>query len=89
MKRLQTELVDEEELETVRNYLIGESLRGVENAVSYLKKFQYWRQYGLDEQEFRMKLQRIRNITAEEIRVLAKKFFDYNNFTQIIVGGSL
>lgn len=89
LKRLQTELVDEEELETVRNYLIGESLRGVENAVSYLKKFQYWRQYGLDEQEFRMKLQRIRNITAEEIQALAKKHFDYNNFTQIIVGGSL
>lgn len=89
LQKLQTELVPEEELETVRNYLIGEKLRGVENSVSYLKKFQYWKQYGLDESEFKETIQHIRNITAEEILTLAKKHFEYNNFTQVIVGGLL
>lgn len=89
LERLQQERVPEEELDAVRSYMIGDQLRDVENAVSYLKKFAYWNQFGLDESEFQTLIQRIRTISSEDIQCLAKKYFDYNKFTQVIVGGKL
>lgn len=86
LQRLQEELVEDEELESVRNYLLGDILRDVENSVSYLKKLAFWTFFGLDEHEFPKMIQSIRNVHAETLTTLAKKLFHRNNFTQIIVG---
>lgn len=86
LKRLQEEPVGEEELESVRNYLLGAMLRDVDNSVSYLKKLAFWNFFGLDEHEFQNSIQSIRNMNSKTLMELAKKHFTYNNFTQIIVG---
>lgn len=86
LKRLQDEPVGDEELETVRNYLLGDLLRDVDNSVSYLKKFAYWKFFGHDEHEFQYMVEVIRNMKADTLSTMAKKYFDYNNFMQIIVG---
>lgn len=86
LERLCQEPIGTEELDSVRNYILGEQVRDVENSVSYLKKFAYWHHFQLDESEFPTMLQSVRDISAEEIIFLAKKHFSYNKFTQIIVG---
>jgi len=89
LKRLQEEPVGDEELESARNYLLGSMLRDVDNSVSYLKKLAFWNVFDLDEHEFQNSIQSIRNISAQTLNELAKKHFNYNNFTQIIVGDIL
>ena len=73
----------------VKRYIEGSLLRRVENSVSYLKQYDDWQGYGLDETEFQRMLQQVNDITAEELMDLAKKFFEHNKFTQIIVGNIL
>ncbi|MBO7586756.1 MAG: insulinase family protein [Bacteroidales bacterium] len=86
MDRLCQEPVGEEELDLLRRQIEGGLLRDVENSVSYMMKFAYWHAHDLDEREFRSMLQRAHDISPEQLKFLAKKFFAHNNFTQIIVG---
>ncbi len=86
LQRLQDKPVSDEELETARNYILGDMLRDVDNSVSYLKKYAYWNQYGLDEREFQDMIRTVKDTDATRLLSLAKKYFDYNNFTRIIVG---
>jgi predicted Zn-dependent peptidase len=88
LKRLQEEPVGTEELESARNYLLGNMLRDVDNSVSYLKRYAFWHSFGLDETEFQQQIQAIRNTHADTLQQLAKKHFNYNNFTRIIVGNT-
>jgi len=83
---LQREPVPADELENVKNYIIGDLIRDVENSVSYMKKFAYWNHYGLDEREMQTCIEHVTQITAAELQYLAKKFLSYNNYIKIIVG---
>lgn len=86
MQRLQEEPIDIEELTTVRNYIIGDMLRDIDNSVAYLKKYVFWNHFGLNEEEFPTMLHHVKHIDAEILRTLAKKQLENNKFTQIIVG---
>ena len=89
LDRLCREPIPDEEVEMVKHYIEGSLLRRVENSVSYLKQYNDWQSYGLDEREFQRMLQQVNDITAEELMDLAKIFFEHNKFTQIIVGNIL
>ena len=85
MQWMQDEPVPQEELDSVRNYIIGDMLRDVENSVSYMKKYAFWQSFGLTEEEFPTMMRHIREITPDRIQTLAKKYLSHNNFTQVIV----
>lgn len=85
-ERLRKMPVCDEELESARCYLLGEMLRSVENSVSYTKKYAFWHHHGTDEREFTETIRLIRNITPEQLRTLAQKYLECNNFTRIVVG---
>jgi predicted Zn-dependent peptidase len=89
LQRLQDELVSDDELQMVKNYMAGQQLRSADTSVNAMQKFAYWHRFGLDETEMFRYLTDIKNITAEEIQNLAKTHFEYNNFTQITVGNYL
>lgn len=89
LQRLQEQLVNEDELTMVKNYMAGQQLRSVDTSVSCMQKFAYWHRFGLDETEMFRYLTTIREITPEIIQSLAKVHFSYNNFTQISVGKCL
>lgn len=86
LDRLRNELVPEEELHNVQNYMLGQLLRNVDNTVSYQRQYCFWNHFGLDERELQAQIQHIRQMTPQRIRELAKKYLRYNNFTRIIVG---
>lgn len=89
LQRLQDELVGDDELQMVKNYMAGQQLRSADTSVNAMQKFAYWHRFGLDETEMFRYLTDIKNITAEEIQNLAKTHFKHNNFTQITVGKRL
>jgi len=83
---LKTELIHEQELALVKNYLMGSLLGSLENAFSHADKFKNLHFYGLDYTYYDRYTQTVKNITPQELMVLANKYWDYNSFYKIVVG---
>ncbi len=84
--RLKTELVSEEELSLVKNYLMGSMLGSLENVFSHADKFKnaYFSGLGLGYYSYYDDV--IRRIDAEEVCRLANSYLDYDRLTKIVVG---
>jgi len=86
MNRLKTELIPDNELTLVKNYLMGSLLGSLENAFSHADKFKNIYFYGLDYSYFDNFIATVKTIEAPELMLLANKYFDWNNFYKVIVG---
>lgn len=83
---LKDELVQEEELELVRNYMLGSMLGSLENAFSHADKFKNVYFSGLDYSYYENYIQTVRSITSTDLKVLANKYLNTETFTKVIVG---
>lgn len=86
MDRLCNDLVPQEELEMVRNYMLGDLCRSYEGPFSLSDAWIYVETAGLDESFFIRSLDAIRGITVEEIRMLAQKYFCKENLIEVVAG---
>jgi predicted Zn-dependent peptidase len=86
IKILQTELIPVEELELVRNYMMGSLLGSLENALSHADKFKNIFFSGLTYEYYNQYINTVRTITAEELQGLAQKYFDFSDLQKVIVG---
>ena len=87
MKRLQTELVSENELETVKSYLLGEFLRDFDGPFALAGSFKAINDFGLDYSFYDQALKVLRNITSAELMQLAQQYLNMEDF-YIVVAGS-
>ena len=85
MKILREELVDEEELLTVRNYLIGTILGDLDGPFQIMGRWKNIILNNLTEQYFYDSIQTIKSISAGEIRELAKKYLNPEDFYELVV----
>jgi predicted Zn-dependent peptidase len=85
MKDLREELVDEEELLLVRNYMMGSILGDLDGPFQIIGRWKNIILHGLDEKYFYDSIQTIRSITAEELRELARKYFREEDFYELVV----
>lgn len=85
MKDLREELVDEEELQLVRNYMMGSILGDLDGPFQIIGRWKNIILNGLDEKYFYDSIQTIRSITAEELRELARKYFKEEDFYELVV----
>ncbi|MFC5281899.1 M16 family metallopeptidase [Pedobacter alpinus] len=83
---LKTELVAEDELQLVKNYLMGSLLGSLENAFSHAEKFKNLHFYGLGYDYYERYIKTVKSITPKELMTLANKYWNYNEFYKIIVG---
>ncbi|WP_443938853.1 M16 family metallopeptidase [Pedobacter sp. MW01-1-1] len=83
---LRTELIPEEELELVRNYMLGSLLGSLENVFSHADKFKNIHFAGLTYEYYEKYIQRVKDITAEELKDLANKYLNADDFIEVIVG---
>ncbi|WP_316849386.1 M16 family metallopeptidase [Pedobacter agri] len=83
---LKTELVGEQELTLVKNYMLGSMLGSLENIFSHADKFKNLHFFGLDYDYYDRYINKVKSITAEEIRDLAKKYLTTEEFTEVVVG---
>ncbi len=85
-KRLQNELVSEEELQTVRNYMSGAFAGTLNTAFELAELFKtiYFNQLNYD--FYTQYLEQIHTLSAEEIRATAKQYLNLDDFIEVVVG---
>lgn len=86
MNLLRTELIDEEELQVVKNYMCGKILRSVDGPMKFSETLKGLLIYNQDTSYIQQLLKTVREVTAEELLELANKYFDYEKMYKITVG---
>jgi zinc protease len=86
VNRLRIEIVSEEELSLVKNYMLGSMLGGLENVFSHADKFKNIYFFGLGYDYFERYMDRVKHVTAVELQALANKYFNFDQFEKVIVG---
>ena len=86
MKRLQTELVSEDELETVKSYLLGEFLRDFDGPFALAGSFKAINDFDLDYSFYDRYLIVLRNLTSAELLRLAQQYLDPEDFYTVVAG---
>lgn len=86
MRRLQTEPVSENELVTVKNYLLGEFLRDFDGPFALASSFKAINDFGLDYSFYDDYLHVLRNITSAEIMNLAQQYLNPDECYTVVAG---
>lgn len=86
IERLQQDLIPPEELDLVKNYMLGTFLRSLDGAFALSENYKGLLEYGLDYDYLQRFVEVIRSVTAEELRELAQKYLDIGSLTELTVG---
>ncbi len=81
-----TELIDEDELEVVRNYKLGSLLKGFDGPFSRADKLRGLINYGLTPEYHERYINLIKTITPEQLRDLAQKYLQKDSFYEVVAG---
>ncbi len=85
MKLLREDLVDDEELLLVRNYLIGTILGDLDGPFHIMGRWKNLILNDLTGDYFYRSIETIKTISAEELRELAKKYLNPEDFYELVV----
>jgi predicted Zn-dependent peptidase len=83
---LREEEVDGDELETVRNYVLGQFLRSVDGPYSLADKFKAVWEFDLGYDYFEKYFDAVKTITPKEIKDLANKYLQEKDLIELVVG---
>ena len=86
LDRLRHELVSEEELGMVKNYMLGSMLKSSDGPFSMADKYKSVYFNGEDLSFYDHYISMINNVTSEELLVIAKKYFDPKEMLEVVVG---
>ena len=84
--RLQNENVTMQELEMVRNYMLGDICRSYEGAFSLSDAWIFIKSTGHSDDYFEQTIQTVRNITVEDMRSMAQKHLSKEALKEVIAG---
>ncbi len=85
MEILRNEIVDEEELDLVRNFMMGSLLGDLDGPFQIIGRWKNYILNNLDEQYFYNAINTIKTVTAEELQALAKKYLNPEAFYELVV----
>lgn len=83
---LKTEAVSDEELDLVRNYMLGSMLGSLENAFSHADKFKNAYFSGLDYKYYDNYINTVKTISTDDLKKLANQYLNTADFTKVVVG---
>ena len=83
---LRNNLVSDTELETVRNYILGNFLRTVDGSFALADKFKAIWEFGLDYSYYENYFNAVKTVTAFELRDLANKYLNEDDLIECVVG---
>lgn len=86
MKRLREELVPGDELNTVRNYMLGVFLKDADGPFDLAEKYIGLLKYGIDYSYYQRWINIVKTITPEELQALAQKYLVDEEFYELVVG---
>ena len=85
MKELREELVDDEELLLVRNYMIGNILGELDGPFQIIARWKNIILNNLNEKYFYDSINTIKTVSAEELQQLAQKYLQPQDFYELVV----
>lgn len=85
MNVLQQERVDGEELLLVKNYLLGNLLGDLDGPFSIIQRWRSLVMNGMNEEHFNRNIRIYKSITAEELQVLAQRYFNIGDYHEVVV----
>ena len=88
IKKLRDDLVSTEELETVRNYILGQFLRSVDGPFALAEKFIAVKEFGLDYSYYAKYFDSVKNVTPNDLRDLANKYLQEKDLIECVAGPS-
>ena len=83
---LRSDLISDEELSLVSNYMLGALLGSLENAFSHADKFKNIHFSGLDYNYYENYIDTVKNVSAERLKTVANQYLDWNQMTKVVVG---
>ena len=83
---LKSDLIPEEELSLVRNFMLGSLLGSLENVFSHADKFKNLYFSGLDYDYYDHYANTIKTVTAEKLQQLASEYLNFDQFYKVIAG---
>jgi zinc protease len=86
MNRLREELIPADELQLVKNYLLGTFLRSVDGPFAMAERFKGIMEYNLGYDYFDNYIATIRSVSASQLQDLANLYFDKNSMIELVVG---
>lgn len=86
IRRLQTDLIPEDELQLVKNYLHGELLRELDGVFSQSDALKHKLNYGMDNRFYIRMIECINTCSASELRDLANRYLSINDLYIVIAG---
>lgn len=78
--------INTDELEVVRNYLIGQMLNQFSTSFDLIDRFQAVHHSGMDFEYYAQKLEYLKKFSAEDIIAVGQKYFSKPPFIEVIVG---
>ncbi|HVK96356.1 MAG TPA: pitrilysin family protein [Flavisolibacter sp.] len=85
MEILRNELIDDDELSLVRNYMMGSILGDLDGPFQIINRWKNIILNDLDESYFYNQIEVIKSVSAEELRELANKYFLPEKFYELVV----
>lgn len=86
VERLQNDLVPEEELSLVKNYLFGSFQRSIDGVFAISDRYKTLHLNGLKTEHYLNYIARLKSITAEDILFCAKKHLEKSSLSEVVVG---
>ncbi len=85
MELLRNEPVDKEELDLVRNYMIGSLLGDLDGPFQLIGRWKNYVLNGLDESYFYKSIETIKSATPQELQALANTYLQPGDFYELVV----
>jgi len=86
IKLLQDELISDQELKLVKNYVLGSFLKSVDGPFAQMDKYQLVKENELDYSYFDHYIQSVKELTKEEVKELANKHLQIDSLSELVVG---
>jgi predicted Zn-dependent peptidase len=84
--RLQNETIDRQELETVRNYMLGDFCRSLDGTFSLIEAHISLLASDMDIDFFRRQIEKVKSITPEEVQALAQRYLTTGAMIETVAG---
>ncbi len=86
LRKLANEKIPEDELNLVRNYMLGSFMRSIDGPFPLAEKYRSVLEYNLDFGYYSKLIETIKNITSDNLLNLAQKYFTEDTMIELLVG---
>lgn len=86
LRLLQEQEIEEQELQTVKNYMLGKFLNNLATIFDQVERYKRIILFGLPQDYYNSYVTTIRTVTSGELQKLAKKYLEFANFNTSVAG---